>query len=431
MQYLKYNKRLLVLLFIVFIISGISCTGSEKDFTIWIGGSPEEVNYWAKLIDQFNKSTGDNLQLVRQPTYTDQRRQALAISLEAKQPDPDLFLMDVVWIDQFARSNWLQSLDGYIKSSSFNTEVFFTNILNSVDKYNGNLFALPVFMDVGLLYYRPDLLKQSGFDSPPETWKELVNESEKIQREQRIKNKSFSGFVWQGAQYEGLVCDFLEFIASNGGGIMRNGKIDLDTKTNIEALQFMQNLIHKYRISPSNTYTEMKEEEARRAFQRGDALFERNWTYAWKLHQSSGSTVKGKVGVALLPHFDDHKSVSALGGWHIGISRFSDEKVKAWKFIQYVTSYIVQKDLVLNVGWNPGRRDVYKDSVVLSQIPQIKTFLKAFDHAVARPELPYYSQVSDVIQRYVNDCLAEKISAADALKKMQTEINKLVEIYGG
>ena len=430
MLYPYLKKLVLLFSLILIILPGLSCVSREKDFTIWIGGSPEEVNYWAKLINKFNTQTGYNLQLVRQPTYTDQRRQSLAISLEAGQPDPDLFLMDVVWLDQFIESDWLQPLDDYVNTSRFSTGVFFQNILNTVDRNNGRLYALPVFMDVGLLYYRTDLLKQNGFNSPPATWKELVNESEKIQKEQRIKDKAFSGFVWQGAQYEGLVCDFLEFIASNGGGIMHNGKIRLDTKANITALQFMQDLIHKYKISPSNTYTEMKEEEARRAFQRGDALFERNWTYAWKLHQSGSSAVKGKVGVTLLPHFDHHQSVSALGGWHIGISRFSDEKEKAWKFIQFVTSYNIQKDLVLNVGWNPGRRDVYKDSVVLKQIPQIKIFLDAFDHAVARPELPYYSQVSDIIQRYINNCLADKIKPAAALREVQTEINKLTKIYG-
>ena len=423
-------RYLLIFFFAAFVTFGLNCGGREKDFTIWIGGSPEEVNYWAKIINKFNEQTGDNLQLVRQPTYTDQRRQALVISLEAEQPDPDLFLMDVVWLDQFAKSNWLEPLDSYVKASKFSTDVFFPKILNSVDRYDGVLYALPVFMDVGLLYYRTDLLKESGFESPPETWKELVNEAEVIQREQQIKNKSFSGFVWQGAQYEGLVCDFLEFIASNGGGIMHNGKIDLDTEPNVQALQFMHDLIYKYKISPSNTYTEIREEEARRAFQRGDALFERNWTYAWKLHQSNGSAVKGKVGVTLLPHFDHHESVSALGGWHIGISRFSDEKEKAWKFIRFVTSYNIQKDLVLNVGWNPGRRDVYKDSTVLRQIPQLKIFLQAFDRAVARPELPYYSQVSDIIQRYVNDCLANKIKPADALSKIQKEVNRITDIYG-
>jgi multiple sugar transport system substrate-binding protein len=423
-------KIILILAALLISISGIHCSKSEKDFTIWIGGAPEEVDFWQTLVIEFNKQTGYNLQLIRQPTYTDQRRQELVISLEAKQPDPDMFLMDVVWINQFIKSNWLEPLDNYISKSDFNTNVFFQRVLNSVDRYKYKLYAFPVFMDVGLLYYRKDLLNKFGFDGPPKTWSELVNESLKIQKAERKVDQNFYGYVWQGAQYEGLVCNFLEFIASNGGSIMKDGKIDLDTPQNEKALQLMTDLIHKYKISPLNTYTEMKEEESRRAFQRGDALFERNWTYAWKLAQGDDSPVKGKIGLTVLPHFDDNQSVSTLGGWHIGISRFSDEKEKAWKFIQFVSSYKVQKSLVLNVGWNPARKDVYNDKEVIAKLPTVKILYDALQHTVARPTLPYYSQMSDVIQRYVNDCLSGKIKPKEALRKMQNEEDELVKIYG-
>ncbi len=424
------TKIILIFTALLISISGIRCSKSEKEFTIWIGGSPEEVDFWETLVSEFNKQTSSNLKLVRQPTYTDQRRQGLIISLESKQPNPDLFLMDVVWINQFIKSNWLEPLDNYVSKNDFDTNVFFPKVLNSVDRYKNNLYALPVFLDVGLLYYRKDLLNKYGFASPPQTWNELINQSLKIQKAERKYNHNFYGFVWQGAQYEGLVCDFLEFIASNGGSILKDEKINLDTPGNEKALQMMADLIHKYKISPVNTYTEMKEEEVRRAFQRGDALFERNWTYAMKLAQVNDSPVKGKTGLTVLPHFKGNQSVATLGGWHIGISRFSDEKEKAWKFIQFVSSYEVQKSLILNVGWNPARKDVYNDKEVAAKLPTVKILYDALQNTVARPTLPYYSQVSDIIQRYVNDCLSGKIKPGEALRKMQSEINELVKIYG-
>ncbi|MEJ2493106.1 MAG: extracellular solute-binding protein [Ignavibacteriaceae bacterium] len=248
-----------------------SCSEKDDNFSIWIGGSPEEVDFWEKVINDFNAKYDCNLILVRQPTYTDQRKQSLIISLEGKQQNPDLFLMDVVWINQFIQSDWLEPLDDFAVKSKFKTEPFFKRVLNLVDEYDDNLFALPVFMDVALLYYRTDLIVQ-----PPETWEQLKELSLRIQEEQRKTNKSFDGFVWQGAQYEGLVCSFLEFIASNGGSILQNDSVKINSKENIAALQFMQDLIHKYKVSPENTYTEMKEEEVRREFQKGNALFERN-----------------------------------------------------------------------------------------------------------------------------------------------------------
>ena len=423
------KKRFIIPFIILILILLSGCLKNQKEFTIWIGGSPEEVNYWQELVNRFNKNTNSDLQLIRQPTYTDQRKQSLIVSLETKQKDPDLFLMDVVWLKQFIESGWLYPLDTLKADKGFSIDNFFLSVINSVDRANNHLFALPVFLDIGLLYYRKDLLAKFGYDSPPETWDELVNESEKIQNKERKTNNDFYGFVWQGAQYEGLICDFIEFTASNGGGILQNGKIKLSTDENIHALQFMQDLIHKYKVSPENTYTDMKEEEVRRDFQNGNALFERNWTYAFKLHNDIDSKVRGKTGVTILPHFDDHNSASALGGWHIGISKYSDQKAKALQFIKYVTSYKVQKNLFTSVGWNPGRKDVYYDKELQKNYPQIKILYNAFKHSVARPVLPYYNEVSDVIQRYVNQCLAGKISASDALNKSQKEIQALEKIY--
>ena len=423
------TKRFFILFITSLLIIFSGCSKNQKEFTIWIGGSPEEVNYWQSLVNRFNKETNSDLQLIRQPTYTDQRKQSLIVSLEAQQKNPDLFLMDVVWLKQFIESDWLLPLDRLSADSNFSVNNFFSSVINSVDKSGNKLYALPVFLDVGLLYYRKDLLEKFGYNTPPKTWRDLVNESEIIQKEERKTDKDFYGFLWQGAQYEGLVCDFVEFIASNGGGILKNGKTKLNTPENIYALKFMRDLIHKYKISSENTYTDMKEEEVRRAFQNGNALFERNWSYAYKLHNSKDSRVNGKTGMAVLPHFKGHRSASALGGWHIGISKYSDQKEKALEFIKYVTSYKIQKNLFTSVGWNPGRKDLYFDKELQNKYPKIKILYEAFQHAVARPVLPYYSEVSDIMQQYVNRCLADKISPEDALNKCQEEIKSLVIIY--
>lgn len=421
----QYGKVFFLLLSLCTVFFFYACSENDDSFSIWIGGSPQEVDFWEKVIDDFNKERNSNLILVRQPTYTDQRKQSLIISLEGKQSDPDLFLMDVIWISQFIQSDWLEELDHYAHENRFDTSPFFERVLNLVDKFDDNLYALPVFMDVALLYYRTDLV-----DKPPVTWTQLKNQSIEIQKEQRKENKNFNGFIWQGAQYEGLVCSFLEFIASNGGSILQGDSIIINSKQNEEALEFMQDLIHKYKISPENTYTEMKEEEVRREFQKGNALFERNWTYAWRSHNSDNSNVKGKVGMTILPHFNDHGSVSTLGGWHIGISKYSDKKEKAWQFIQYVTSYDVQKEMVLDIGWNPGRKDVYKDEKLNRKLPHLQTLEYIFINTVARPTIPYYSSISEIIQRNVNNCLANKISPKEALSEMEKDIIEIIKIYG-
>jgi multiple sugar transport system substrate-binding protein len=421
------GRRLLILVIILTLVGG--CTRQDVTLTFAVGGAPSEIDYWEKLVEEFERTYQIKVRLLRQPTDTDQRRQGLVVPLSSKKSDPDVFLMDVAWVAQFAASGWLTSLDPYIKNDNFDTSKFFTSILNQVDIYKGKLLALPVYIDCGLLYYRDDLLIKYGY-KPPSTWSQLLEYAQDIQQQEQKSNPHFYGFVWQGAQYEGLVCTWLEFTYSFGGRILDSkGNITLTSEENIRALQFMTDLIQNYRISPPNTYTEMKEEEVRMAFQSGNALFQRNWPYAWMLHQAPDSPIKGRFGVTILPKSQGGRHVAALGGWHIGISRYSDAKQNAWRFLKFVLSYSIQKKLVLNLGWNPARQDLYDDPQIKEEIPHINVLKTAFGNAIARPPLPYYTQISSVLQRYLNAAISGKLQPAEALQQAEAQIKRLVDIY--
>ncbi len=414
-------------LIVLFLFTG--CSKKTPELVFSVGGAPNELDFWEEIISNFEKEKGIKVRILRQPTDSDQRRQGILIPMKAKIENPDIFLMDIAWIPQFAASNWLLSLDDRIERDEFSLKPFWRNILDLSDTYKDNLVALPVYIDAGVLYYRKDLLKKYGFRNPPATWSELLKISKKIQKEERKKNSSFFAFVWQGAQYEGLICNFLEFASLKGGGFSFADEVSVNTPANIKAADFMKDLINKWKLSPPNTYTDMKEEQVRMFFQSGNALFERNWPYAWGLHQSDGSEVKDKVGITALPYFKGGKSVSTLGGWHIGISRFSDSKEDAWAFMKYVVSKKVQKSLCLRLGWNPARKDVYSDSEILKKYPHFKDLKNVFGNASPRPAIPYYTQVSDVLQRYINSVIAGKADSKEAFSQAENEIKNIVERY--
>jgi len=96
------------------------------------------------------------------------------------------------------------------------------------------------------------------------------------------------------------------------------------------------------------------------------------------------SPVKGKVAIAPLPHFPNHESAATLGGWHIGMNAFSENKEAAWEFIKYVESFDAQKDFAMNLGWNPGRQDVYDDPEVVAKAPYLKDLKDVFVNAIPR-----------------------------------------------
>ncbi len=423
--------KLLIPVVFVFLLLTAACTGERgRALTFAVGGTPTELALWEKLMDRFQARTGIRVDLIRQPSGTDQRRQGLVISLASRKSDPDVFLMDVIWIAQFAASGWLDPLGERVRRDGVDLDAFFPGIIERVDIYRDRLVALPVFVDGGVLYYRKDLLEKKGL-APPKTWGGLLRLAVDIQKEERKSNPGFYGFVWQGAQYEGLICNFLEVAGSNNGGInFRDGKIVLNTPENLAALTFMHDLAHRCRVSPPSVYTEMKEEEARLAFQQGNALFERNWPYAWLLHEAPGSPVRGKTGITILPRFPSGRSVSALGGWHAGISEFSDAKPMAWELVKYLVSYEIQKDIALELGLSPGLKDLYDDPAVLSVLPHFSRLKEAFQHALPRPAVAYYSQLSEALQRNMNAALTGSVSPEEALARAERDAGAIVERYG-
>ncbi len=400
------------------------CGGrSGHPLVLAVGGAPDELAVWQELVTAFSESSGTRVEILRQPANTAQRRQGLVVALAARRPDPDLFLMDVAWIGLFSAANWLRPLEGV------DTTAFFPDILQAADRRGNELIALPIDLDIGLLYDRSDLLRHYDISGPPATYAELRRTAIAVQAAVRPHHPGFYGFAWQGAQYEGLVVDFLEFAGTQGGFVSRGGGWIVDVPANRQALQFMHDLIWKDRISPPSTYTEMREEQVRRFFQRGDALYERNWPYAWALHQAPDSPVRGRVGVSPLPAPATGGAVSILGGWHVGISRFSDAPERARDLVRYLTSPAVQREMVLRLGWYPGRRDLYEDPQLRSRLPLLADLWRAFRHVRTRPVVPYYPQLSEVLQSHLSAVLADRSTPERALAAADEELARLVRRY--
>ena len=388
-----------------------------------VGGAPAELDFWEKLSREFEIKSGIPVRILRYPSNTDQQRQNLVISLKAKITDPDVFLMDIAWLGLFRTAGWLMPM------KEMDTTPFFPEVIDSVDRYEQQLIALPVYLDAGVLYYRKDLLSAENGGEPPRSWTELVDTARKIQTVQREINSAFHGFVWTGAQYEGLITVFMEFAGKPGGFIQEKNRLRLNSPPNVQALTLMRDLIHRTGISPPNTYTNMREEDVRLFFQRGDALFERNWPYAWALHQKKGALVRGKTGVTAIPGPGPGLGVSTLGGYHVALSRYTDKEKEALAFVKFITSFENQKRMVTELGWNPGRRDLYDDPDVLREAPHFKALKEVFRNARPRPLEPYYNQASMVAQRHINRVLAGLSEPGPALEAIDRENLDLLNRY--
>lgn len=382
-----------------------------------IAGDPEPLK---RLLNRFEEENpGIKVKDETLPASTDEQHQFYVINLESKSSDFDVLSMDVIWVPEFARAGWLKGLSHLLPEEE--RKNFFAGPIEAVT-HKDNIYAIPWYIDAGLLYYRKDLLKKYNF-SPPDTWQELVEISQKIiSREERLY-----GYLWQGKQYEGLVCNVLEFFWGNGGEILRKGESVINNRENNYALRFMRDLIIKYKISPPLVTTSI-EEQTRHIFGNGRALFMRNWPYAWNIFEKEGSPVKGKVGVSHLPSFPGKNSVSTLGGWQLGINRCSRYPEEAEKLIKFLTSPEAQKTLALTIGYKPTRKSLYYDNDLIREQPFMANLAEVFDKARPRPVTPYYLMITQVMQPEFSAALSGIKTPEEALASAHNQIAYILKV---
>ncbi|HWP22722.1 MAG TPA: ABC transporter substrate-binding protein, partial [Candidatus Binatia bacterium] len=274
----------------------------------------------------------------------------------------------------------------------------------AANRYRGRIFGVPLFIDAGVLYYRKDLLAKHGFE-PPRTWPELVETAKTILARER--DHRLSGYSGQFKQYEGLVCNMMEYILARGGSLWDEARMlsTIDEPPARQAVRFVRD--HVIGEIAHRGVLAYEEPESLALFVQGGAIFHRNWPYAWKVaNDPKSSKIAGKVGMAALPGFPGHKGASTLGGWQLGISRFSTKPDLAWRFAAFIASAEVQKRIALAAGRAPSRVALFGDPEINAAMPQLKSLVETFAQAAPRPTTAVYVPLSNVMQRYFSSVLA-------------------------
>ena len=341
---------------------------------------------------------------------------------EAESPELDVLQIDVIWPGDLEE----HFVDLFEFGAGDVVDQHFPALVenNTVD---GRLIAIPWFSDAGLLYFRTDLLERYGFDGPPATWTELTDMAQVIQDGERAEgNADFWGFVWQGNASESLTCNALEWIASNAGGsvIEPDGVITVYNPNAVEIIELAASWVGT--ISPPGV-TGFAEEDARLMFQAGNAAFQRNWPYAYALGQGEDSDIAGLFDVSPLPAGDAEggRPAAALGGWHLGVSRYSENPALAADVALFLASYEEQKSRAIVGGFIPTVMDLYEDTEVLDAVPFFGALFDVFINAVARPSTvtaPNYAEVSALFFRAVHDVLTGAEDADTAMALLEGEL---------
>jgi multiple sugar transport system substrate-binding protein len=351
------------------------------------------------------------------PDAADQRHQLYVHWLNAWASDPDVLQLDVIWTPEFAAAGWILPLDRFAPV----TDDFFAAPI-AANLWDGRLYAMPWFVDVGVLYWRTDLVP-----APPATFHALVTSSHRAIDEGGVT----AGLLWQGARYEGLVTVFLEHLVGFGGRILDEaGRVVVDSPAAVRALAFMRHSIDDEHVVPEAVLT-WQEEQTRFAFQNGRALFMRNWPYAAALLANPrDSRVAGRFALAPMPH-EEGTSAAALGGGQLAVNARSRQPEMAWELVRYLTDAEQMLERARVAGQFPARRSLYTDDRLGTTLPMSPSAARQLiESAIPRPVTPVYTELSGVLQIHLHRALTRQEEPAVALSLAAAEMRALLARVG-
>ncbi len=402
-------------------LGSVALPAGAEEISYVMGNVGAAVNDFRAIVKPWEDATGNTVKLVEMPASSSDQFAQYRLWLAAATSDIDLYQTDVIWAPQLA--------DNFVDLTEAAKDLVpqhFASVIES-QTVDGRLVALPLFTDAPALYYRKDLLEKYGREVPT-TWEELTETAKVIQDGERGEgSKDMWGFVWQGNAYEGLTCDALEWIKSYGGGqiVEPDGTISIFNPEAVKAVELAASWVNN--ISPPGVLA-YQEEEARGVWQTGNAVFMRNWPYAYSLSAGDDSPVKGKFEVAPLPAGDSGQSAATLGGWNVAVSKYSKKQDTAIALALYLASPEAQKIRAEIATQMPTVEALYDDPDIAAAAPLIPRWKEVFKTAVPRPSAPTkgdYNEVSSKFWSAVHETLSGNGSAEENLEILSLDLEDM------
>lgn len=309
----------------------------------------------------------------------------------------DVILYDVIWPAEFVKKGFLKDVTDKVPAADH--DKIFDGAWTTVT-YDNKLYGMPWILDTKYLYYNKDILAKAGISAPPKTWAELESQAEQIKAKGLVKYP----IVWSWQQSEALICDFTTLTDAYGGSFLKEGKPAFQTGGAVEAVKYMKDSLDKGVTNPSSR--EYLEEDVRKVFSNGEAAFALNWTYMYALaNDPKQSKVAGQVGIEPAPGVDGISKASAVNGsMGLGIASNSTHPDEAWKYITFLSSKDVQ-DKYAKLSLPIWKASYTEPAVTQGQEDLVKAADVSLGLMFLRPAVPYYTELSNILQKNIHAAL--------------------------
>jgi multiple sugar transport system substrate-binding protein len=368
-----------------------------------------------------SKDSGGRYKIAVQPlpTDADQQRELIVRRLAAKDSSVDIVGMDVIWTAEFGEAGWIKPWSAQDAQKA--TQGDLPGPVATA-KYKGRLYAAPFTSNTQILFYRKDRVP-----SPPTTWDQMIDQAKKIGANGKIQV--------QGARYEGLTVWFNSLVASAGGQIVtNNGNTVALGPPAVKAASIIKTLATDPVISDP-ALENNKEDDARLNFEKGTSSFEVNYTFAWAsandavtkapdpATKKKAEQFRSQIGFARWPSVNPGTpSHVTLGGINLGVGSYGKHQALAFQAALCLRQPVNQIPASLKGGLLPTTASLYDNAQLKKAFPFTNILKAEIADGVARPVTPFYSDISQAIQRSLHP--ERDINPPSTINDMKGKLDK-------
>lgn len=281
---------------------------------------------------------------------------------------------------------------------------------NRYPSHGGAMYSFPFAKSVLVLYYNRDLLRAAGFDAPPATWNDFLEQCRAVKARLGLPAYAMN-----------VDCSTVNgFILSMGGRLLADGATCYDSPEALRVFEIYETVAREelgFRIARGF--------DDQAAVSQGEAAFSFR-SSAGRVQMAEAMAARVDAwGIARIPQADPQRPATVLYGPNfILFDTTPEQRDSAWRFVKHFTSPEVQVRWALGSGYVPVRKSAIDDPrarAFREQSPQNRAAFECLDFAHAEPNVAGWQQVRDIVERHLADLMGRRLDARTAAQRIKQE----------
>ncbi|KVZ36331.1 ABC transporter substrate-binding protein [Burkholderia ubonensis] len=354
----------------------------------------------------------------------------------------DVVMIGTYETPQWGKRGWLAPVAGLPADYDLNDVV---KTARDSLSYNGQLYALPFYVESSMTFYRKDLFAAKGLKMPDQpTYDQIAGFADKL----TDKSKGIYGICLRGKAGWGENMAYLSTVVNTFGGRWFDDKwnAQLTSAEWKKAVNFYVNLLKKN--GPPGASSNGFNENLTLTASGKCAMWIDATVAAGILYNKQQSQVSDKIGYAAAPVEATQKGSHWLWAWALAIPKTSKQQDAAKKFIAWATSKQYVELVAKDEGWAsvpPGTRtSTYQRAEYKAAAPFSEFVLKAIETAdpndpsarkvpytgVQYVGIPEFQSFGTVVGQSIAGAVAGQLTVDQALAAGQAAADRAVRQAG-